>query len=168
MLYCIDMLVLEPNILRDSILVRMEMIQYECYVHVNATLWRVVYRELRALTNDNIMALNPMELNDIYDALWNVGTLLQNDADALSILEDGFRPWPKVKEGTETSRAFYAIHDRDKARDLGLLREYEGREDVEAYIEVLKKVFSLFGKSVICPYSHLVPSSPNASTHSSF
>ena len=27
-----------------------------------------------------------------------------------------------------------------------LLREYEGREDVEAYSEVLKKVFSLFGE----------------------
>ncbi len=32
MLYCIDMLILEPNILRDSILVRMEMTTYECYV----------------------------------------------------------------------------------------------------------------------------------------
>ena len=146
MLYCIDMLVLEPNILRDSILVRMEMIQYECYVHVNATLWRVVYRELRALTNDNTMALNPMDLNDLYNALWNVDTLLQNNADVLSILEDGFRPWPKVQDATETSRGFYAIHDRDKARDLVLLREYERREDVNAYSEVLKKVFSLFGE----------------------
>ncbi len=68
-----------------------------------------------------------MELNDIYNALWNVGTLLQNDADVLSILEDGFRPWPKIKEATETSRAFYAIHDRAKATELVLLRAYEGR-----------------------------------------
>ena len=32
MLYCIDMLMLEPNVLRDSILIRMEMVPFECYV----------------------------------------------------------------------------------------------------------------------------------------
>jgi hypothetical protein len=93
MLYLIDMLVLEPNVLRDSILVsallsldlcptksftllisvfptqmlqvsqvRMEIIRYESYVHVNAIMWRVLYRELRALTNDSTMQLNPMEI----------------------------------------------------------------------------------------------------------
>ena len=32
MRYCIDTLILEPNVLRDSILVRLEMTPYECYV----------------------------------------------------------------------------------------------------------------------------------------
>jgi hypothetical protein len=73
----------------------------------------MVYRELRALTNDGIMNLNPMELNEIYEQLWNVGTLLRSD-DALHILEDGYRPWPKVQEGTEASDKFYTIHDRNK------------------------------------------------------
>jgi hypothetical protein len=73
----------------------------------------MVYRELRALTNDGIMNLNPMELNEIYEQLWNVGTLLRSD-DALHILEDGYRPWPKVQEGTEASDIFYTIHDRNK------------------------------------------------------
>ncbi len=45
----------------------MEMIPFECYVHANAILWRVMYRELRALMNDNAIALNPMEINDIYE-----------------------------------------------------------------------------------------------------
>jgi hypothetical protein len=36
-------------------------------VHVNAIMWRVVYRELRALTNDSAMNLDPMELCDIYE-----------------------------------------------------------------------------------------------------
>lgn len=148
MLYCIDLLVLDANILRDSILVRMEIIQYECYVHVNAIMWRVVYRELRALTNDGAMALNPMELNDIYEELWNVGTLLQNEAEVLSIMEDDFRPWPKVKEDTEKSRLFYDVHDRAKQTDMALLRTYASRADVESYVVVLKKVFCLFGKSV--------------------
>jgi hypothetical protein len=45
----------------------MEMIPFECYIHANAILWRVMYRELRALTNDNDMSLNPMEINDVYE-----------------------------------------------------------------------------------------------------
>jgi hypothetical protein len=91
----------------------MEMLPYECYVHANAIMWRVVYRELRALTNDAAMNLNPMELNDVYEEVWNVGVLLMSD-EALSILDDDYRPWPKVKEGTEESRHFYTVHDRDK------------------------------------------------------
>ena len=157
MLYCIDMLVLDANILRDSILVRLETIQFECYVHVNAVMWRVVYRELRALTNDGEMGLNPMELNDVYEDLWNVGTLLQNETDVLSIMEDEFRPWAKVKSDTEKSRAFYDVHDRAKQNDLALLRNYESRADLESYVEVLKKVFSLFGTSAILHVTLLVP-----------
>ena len=89
------------------------MIPYECYIHVNAMMWRVVYRELRALTNDAVMNLNPMELNEVYEDVWNVGSLLQSD-DALSILQPDYRPWPKVKDGTDASRDFYNVHDRDK------------------------------------------------------
>ena len=47
--------------------VRMEMLPFECYIHANAIMWRVVYRELRALTNDASMNLNPMEINDVYE-----------------------------------------------------------------------------------------------------
>ncbi len=93
--------------------VRMEMTPFECYIHVNAIMWRVVYRELRALTNDAELHLNPMELNDVYEHLWNVGTLLMTD-DGLSVLDSEYRPWPKVKEGTEESKHFYEVHDRDK------------------------------------------------------
>jgi hypothetical protein len=109
-------------------------------------MWRVVYRELRALTNDGAMALNPMELNDIYEELWNVGTLLQNNGEVLSIMEDDFRPWPKVKEDTEKSRLFYEVHDRAKQTDMALLRKYKSRADLQSYVVVLKKVLSLFGK----------------------
>ncbi len=47
--------------------VGVEMIPFECYVHANAILWRVMYRELRTLMNDNAIALNPVEINDIYE-----------------------------------------------------------------------------------------------------
>ncbi len=80
-------------------------------------MWRVVYRELRAVTNDASLALNPMELNDIYDHLWDVATLLTS-ADSLTILDEGFRPWPKIHHGSEESWDFYDIHERHKEDDL--------------------------------------------------
>jgi hypothetical protein len=42
-----------------------------------------------------------------------VGTLLQSE-DALSVLAADWRPWPKIKEGTEESQSFYTVHDRNK------------------------------------------------------
>jgi hypothetical protein len=107
-------------------------------------MWRVVYRELRALTNDNKLGLNPMELNDLYEELWNVGSLIQTE-ESLSILDEDFRPWPRVKEGTETSWDFYDIHDRNKAADLVTLQKYKDREDLQTYTVVLKEVLNLFG-----------------------
>ena len=43
---------------------------------------QVGFEELRGLTNKTDLqqkgvGLNPMELNDLYDHLWNLGTLLQ-------------------------------------------------------------------------------------------
>ncbi len=121
------------------------MLQFEAYVHVNAVLWRVVYRELRALTNDSSMGLNPLQLSEIYEHLWNVGTLLQDEVDVLSILEDDFRPWPTVKQGTKESQRFYEVHDRAKTMDLEILRNFKSRVDLESYVAVLKNVFRLFG-----------------------
>jgi hypothetical protein len=94
-----------------------------------------MYRELRALTNDKKLALNPMDLNDLYEEAWSVGALLQTD-DWSTIMEEGFRPWPRVKEGTEESWDFYDIHDRNKAADLVLLRKYKDREDIDNYTVV--------------------------------
>ena len=106
-----------------------------------------MYRELRALTNDKKMALNPMDLNDLYEEVWNVGELLQTD-DWPTIMDEGFRPWPRVKEGTEESWDFYDIHDRNKAADLLLLRKYKDREDIDNYTVVLKEAFHLFGQAI--------------------
>jgi hypothetical protein len=52
-------------------------------------MWRVVYRELRAVMNDTTLALNPMDINDICDLVWNVGTLLTSE-DCLTIFDEGF------------------------------------------------------------------------------
>jgi hypothetical protein len=78
---------------------------------------RVVYRELRAVTNDSTLALNPMEVNTIYDNLWDVAILLKSE-DCLTVLDDGFRPWPKVHHGSEDSRDFYDLHERHLTDNL--------------------------------------------------
>jgi hypothetical protein len=59
------------------------------------------------------MNLNPMEINDVYEEVWNVGVLLQSE-DSLSCLDLDYRPWTKIKENTDESKAFYRIHDRNK------------------------------------------------------
>jgi hypothetical protein len=120
-LYCIETLVLDANILRDSILTRVEQIRsahlshpvlqypkpvpspasrFQAYVHTCAIMWKVCFQELRALTNTKQLSeaglnVNPMELNDIYEHVWNLGVLLQT-TDCLQILQLVYRAWPKV------------------------------------------------------------------------
>ncbi len=53
-------------------------------------------------------------LRQIYESVWNVGTLLRSDGVLDEILDVNYRPWPKVKEGTTISEDFYAVHDRNK------------------------------------------------------
>ncbi len=91
---------MDANILRDSILTRIENNRFQAYVHTCAIMWKVCFQELRALTNtkqlsDDGLNVNPMELNDIYEHVWNLGVLLKTD-ECLAILLEEFRPWPKV------------------------------------------------------------------------
>ena len=76
------------------------LLRFQAYVHANAMMWKVCFKELRALTNTKQLSLsglnvNPMELNDVYEHVWNVGVLLESDL-CLSILQTDYRPWPKV------------------------------------------------------------------------
>ncbi len=80
--YTVSTVLLGANILRDSVLTRLENMHY-AYVHCCAIMWKTVFQELRGLTNTKAI-LNPMELNDLYDHLWNVGVLLQSE-DCLNI-----------------------------------------------------------------------------------
>ncbi len=73
-----------------------------------------MFRELRALTNDKSINVNPMELNDLYDNLWNIEQILMTDR-CLELLDDDFRPWPKFGHDVGSER-FYAIHDHNKVR----------------------------------------------------
>jgi hypothetical protein len=51
MAYTVGTLLDDANLLRDSVLVSLESLHFEAYVHVNAIMWRVVFKELRGLTN---------------------------------------------------------------------------------------------------------------------
>ncbi len=95
-------------------------------MHVNAIMWKVAFEELRALTNKkNLQAvgvgLNPMELNDLYDHLWNLGTLLQGE-DALTVLNETFRPWPRVRLSQAPSRIYYIHLEKNKAAERAELK----------------------------------------------
>ena len=117
-LYCIQTLILNPNILRDSTLTRIEQIRFQAYIHTNAILWKICFQELRALTNTkqmNVVGLgvNPMELGDIYDHVWNLGVVLQSQG-CLQVLQASYRPWPKLREAEAGSLAFYKVLNRTR------------------------------------------------------
>jgi hypothetical protein len=107
-------------------------------------MWKCVFQELRGLTNTKI---NPMELNDLYDHLWNVGVLLQSD-DPLSILDDEFRPWPRARGNEAPSRLFYDNLERHKMTDLAELRQFQTRADLEVYRPILIVVMNSFGVAI--------------------
>jgi hypothetical protein len=69
--FTVSLCAMDANILRDAVLVRLENIRFEAYVHINALMWIVAFAELRALTNrkkvqESGLALNPMELNNTF------------------------------------------------------------------------------------------------------
>ncbi len=57
------MCAMDANILRDAVLIRLENIRFEAYVHVNAFMWKVAFAELRALTNRKAVAESGLRLN---------------------------------------------------------------------------------------------------------
>jgi hypothetical protein len=138
----------EANVLRDSILIQLETLHFEAYIHVCALMWRVIFMELRGLTNSKGLELNPMTLNTVYEHLYDVGALLQT-ANALSIFEPGFRPWPHIYQGQGKSMRFYMALERDLVSDMANLRAFRGRADETKYAEMLRKVLDLFGKGII-------------------
>ena len=152
MAYTVSKLLDDANLLRDSLLVSLECLHFEAYVHVNALLWRVVFKELRALTNSKGLEITPMELNTLYENLYDLGKMLQTP-DCMSVFDDGFRPWPRVmKEGQ--SAKFYTRVDANLTEDLATLRTYNAREDSVAYCTILHEVFRLFGEGVIASLEH--------------
>ena len=147
--FTVSMCALDANILRDAVLVRLENIRFEAYVHVNALMWKVAFAELRALTNrkavkESGFGLNPMELNELYEHLWNVGVLLQSEA-CLDVLQPHYRPWPKLHAGDAVSDKFYSRLHSTQATDMAELNGFTTRQDSLRYTLELKTQLALFG-----------------------
>jgi hypothetical protein len=84
MQYTVETLQLGPSILRDLVSTRVQDQRFEAFVHANSILLKVVFHELRALTNttkicDAGLGVNPLEIYDIMDHLWNVAVVLQTN-----------------------------------------------------------------------------------------
>jgi hypothetical protein len=88
-----------------------------------------------------------MELNELYDHLWNVGVLLQLDNCLQDFLEE-YRPWPKLHEGDMVSTQFYARLETNKVADMAELNDFRTRKDVLRYTQELRTQLALFGTGI--------------------
>ncbi len=52
--YTVKTLLDKSNVLRDSVLMQTESLHFEAYLHVCTIMWRVVFKELRGLTNSKV------------------------------------------------------------------------------------------------------------------
>ena len=145
--YLAGTLVLDENILRDSILMRLELLHFDAFVFVCATMWVQVYDELRSLTNSKVVSLNPMELHSLYDSLWELGTTLQGPR-CMEVLQETFRPWPKIKAGNAAVDGLYANLEARAGTRLKRLHDHRDRPDCVKYDAVLREVFAIFGESI--------------------
>ena len=55
--YTVKTLLDKSNVLRDSVLMQAECLHFEAYLHVCTIMWRVVFKELRGLTNSKVVYL---------------------------------------------------------------------------------------------------------------
>ena len=110
-------------------------------------MWVTCFEELRKLTNATVVNLTPLQLNDLCDKLWDVGTLLQSE-EPFDIFEDAFRPWPKSCPDDPDVAAWYATRSEKMPKRMEMLRAYRSRPDVEKYEVVLRKVLRLFGEGI--------------------
>ena len=89
-----------------------------------------------------------MELNSLYEHLYDLGLQLQTDK-SMAVFEDGFRPWPHVYKGGGRSKKFYSRIDAKLAEDVQRIRNYEVREDSGKYCAILRDVLRCFGAGII-------------------
>ena len=151
--YVVKTLLDDANVLRDSVLIQMECLHFEAYIHVNAILWRVVFRELRALTNGKGPELSPMALNTLYEHMYDFGKLLQTD-ESMCVFNTGFRPWPHLYFNRGRAKKFYQGMDSNLDHDLANLHSFKTRQDSEKYIPLLQRVLQLFGLGIIDSLEH--------------
>jgi hypothetical protein len=153
--YVVKSLLDDANVLRDSVLIQMGCIHFEAYVHVNAILWRVVFRELRALTNGKGPELSPIASNALYESMYDFGQLLQTAA-SLRVFEHGFHAWPHIYLDRGRAKKFYTGLERTLDHDIAQLQGYQAREDATKYTGLIRTILGLFGKGIIDSLEHTI------------
>ena len=104
------------------------------------------------IQNDPGLELNPMELNGLYEYLYDLGTMLQSDkcVDVFDDeFDDEFRPWPHLYKNKGRSKKFYKTVDRNLINDLLRIRLDPTREDAEKYNGIIQEVLHCFGFGII-------------------
>jgi hypothetical protein len=76
-----------------------------------------------------------------------MGTILQSE-DACCILENDYRPWPRVRYTEAASRHYYDHLEKTKTSALTELKQYENKTDVAVYRPILLEVLQLFGLAI--------------------
>jgi hypothetical protein len=92
--------------------------------------------------------LNPLELNSLYENLYDLGTMLQTN-ECMGVFEEGFRPLPHIYKDKGRAKKFYNATDRDLTEDLHRLRPKLEREDASKYTGVMCEIFGCFGSGII-------------------
>jgi hypothetical protein len=97
-------------------------------------MWRVIFKELWGLTNSKGLELNPIELNMLYEKLYDVGKLLQTEK-ALMVFEPSFRAWLHIFQNNGRSRKFYKTIEKIRGRHglASLFPRTRGRNEVHDY-----------------------------------
>ncbi len=88
-----------------------------------------------------------MELNDQYDHMWNLGALLQSDK-SFTILEETYRPWPRVRYNEGPSHKYYTHLEKHLASEREELRLFEKKPDLGVYKHILQELLQLFGTAI--------------------
>jgi hypothetical protein len=128
---------------------QVECLHFEAYVHVcTIIMWRVMFQELRGLTNSKGLELSPLELNTLYEYLYDLGLKLQT-GESMVVFEEGFRPWPHVWKGRGRSKKFYSRIDANLTQDLDRIRSFNERDDTQKYCVILRDVLNCFGIGII-------------------
>ena len=109
--------------------------------------------ELQGLTNSKGLEIDPMTLNALYEDLYDVGLLMQTEK-ALVLLEPYFRPWPHLYQNKKRSAKFYTNLEHNLEADMGILRAYKTRDDVQTYEGMLRTVIGFFGQGIITSLEH--------------
>jgi hypothetical protein len=94
------------------------------------------------------LELNPMELNGLYEHLYDLGTMLQSDK-CLDVFDDEFRPWPHLYKNKGRSKNFYKTVDRNLKNDLMRIRLDPTRADADKYNGIIQDVLHCFGFGII-------------------